>query len=69
MHDQVLNLLDDCVARLLLLRDDLAASRRVLPGERRLAVLEAIEAAEHFAAAASQAIGDPEPVALIDATH
>lgn len=53
MHNDILDLLDDTLRRLLTVRGELAAARRVLPGERRSAVLEAIEAAREFSASAS----------------
>ncbi|GIE89281.1 hypothetical protein [Actinoplanes regularis] len=59
MHDQVLALIDDCLTRMMLLRSDLAAARCVRLGERRGTVLEAIGAAEEFAASAALAIGEP----------
>ncbi len=58
MHDQMLGLLDDCVARLMTLRADLAAARCVRLGERRGLVLEAIDIADEFASSASVAIGE-----------
>jgi hypothetical protein len=58
MHDQVIGLLDDCVAKLMALRAELAAARCVRPGERRGVVVEAIDAAEEFAASAGAAIGE-----------
>jgi uncharacterized protein with PhoU and TrkA domain len=66
MHDEVLALMDDCLTRLMLMRADLAASRRVEPGERRATVLQAIAAAEQFADAAGRAIEEskPKPVVL-----
>jgi hypothetical protein len=59
MHDQVLALIDDCLAKMMLLRDDLAAARCVRLGERRGIVLDAIDTADGFAAAAALAIGEP----------
>jgi hypothetical protein len=60
MHDEVLTLFDDCVSALLRLRANLAANRRVHPGERHDAVLRAISAAEHFATAAKHAVSPAE---------
>ena len=61
MHDEVLTLIDGCVSRLLEARQELAAARRVHPGERRTAVLHAISAAEEFSAAAHRTVGEPQP--------
>ncbi|BCJ41403.1 hypothetical protein GCM10010168_55980 [Actinoplanes ianthinogenes] len=61
MHDQVLTLMDDCLNKMLLLRADLAAARCVELGERRAIALEAIDAAEVFAASAALAIGESAP--------
>ncbi|MBB2946767.1 hypothetical protein FB565_006535 [Actinoplanes lutulentus] len=60
MHDQMLTLFDDCVSSLLLLRGDLAANRRVQPGERRSTALAAIAAAERFATLATQVVTDAD---------
>ncbi|WP_221323173.1 hypothetical protein [Actinoplanes sp. L3-i22] len=59
--------MDDCLTRLTSLRAELAAARCVQLGERRGIALEAIDAAEGFATAAAQAIGEPalEPVAVL----
>ncbi|AEV87275.1 hypothetical protein ACWT_6260 [Actinoplanes sp. SE50] len=65
MHDEVLNLMDDCLTKLMVLRAELAAARRVRLGERRVAVLRAIDAAAGFAEAAALAIGEPVPPAVI----
>jgi hypothetical protein len=64
MHDEVLTLFDDCVCALIRLRGNLAANRRVEPGERHDAVLRAVAAAEHFATEARRAINPPGIVDL-----
>ncbi|GIE34326.1 hypothetical protein Ait01nite_073710 [Actinoplanes italicus] len=56
MHDEMLALFDDCIARMLDLRGDLAATRRVHPGERHSTVLTAIEVASHFASEAGRTV-------------
>ncbi|HWS38880.1 MAG TPA: hypothetical protein VN408_39835 [Actinoplanes sp.] len=56
MHDEVITLFDDCIADMMLLRAELAASRRVEPGERHTTVLAAIAAAERFALQADQTL-------------
>jgi hypothetical protein len=53
MHIDILDLLDDTLSRLLTVRGELAANRRVEPGERQTAVVEAIEAAREFSTTAS----------------
>ncbi|MEU8243380.1 hypothetical protein AB0C07_34435 [Actinoplanes missouriensis] len=53
MHNDILDLFDDYLTRLTLVRDELSAARRVLPGERLCAVEEAIEAAREFSASAA----------------
>ncbi|MBB2949051.1 hypothetical protein FB565_008856 [Actinoplanes lutulentus] len=53
MHHDILDLLDDTLTRLLHVRGELSAARRVLPGERQTAVERAIEAAEEFSASAT----------------
>jgi hypothetical protein len=50
MHDDMLTLLDAHLAHLRTLREQLAASRRVTPGERHAAALRSAEASERFAA-------------------
>jgi hypothetical protein len=60
MHDDVIAQFDACLDRLTRLRAGLTAARPVRPGERRLAVEQAIMAAEDFAASASRALaGQP----------
>lgn len=56
MHDEMITLFDDCIAGLVLLREQLAATRRVEPGERYTTVLAAIAAAERFARHADQTL-------------
>lgn len=56
MHDEMLNHFDDCITHLLRLRDQLAAVRRVAPGERHETVLAAIAVAERFALRADQTL-------------
>jgi hypothetical protein len=58
MHDDILTLLDAHLALLRAARDQLAASRRVSPGERRSAVLHAAEASERFAVQARLLLAD-----------
>lgn len=52
----MLALFDDCIAGMLKLRGDLAASRRVHPGERHRTVLTAIELASAFAGEAGRIV-------------
>ncbi|GGN71866.1 hypothetical protein GCM10010112_39520 [Actinoplanes lobatus] len=59
MHDEMMTLIDDCIARMTLLRDQLAASRRVQPGERHTTVLDAIAVAERFATEATRTVSPP----------
>ncbi|MFC7529966.1 hypothetical protein [Actinoplanes sp. GCM10030250] len=62
MHDDMLVLFDNCLARLLDLRDRLAATRCVRPGERHTTVLAAIAEAEHFASTATATVAaSPAP--------
>ncbi|SDT48129.1 hypothetical protein [Actinoplanes derwentensis] len=61
MHDEMLSHFDDCIARMLLLRDRLSAARRVEPGERHETVLAAIAVAERFAHQADQTLTKPFP--------
>jgi hypothetical protein len=56
VHDEMLALFDDCIARMLHLRDSLAATRRVHPGERHGTVLTAIEVTSHFATEAGRTV-------------
>jgi hypothetical protein len=56
VHDEMLALFDDCIARMLHLRGNLAATRRVHPGERHGTVLTAIEVTSHFAAEAGRTV-------------
>ncbi|WP_430788996.1 hypothetical protein [Actinoplanes sp. G11-F43] len=63
MHDEMLTHFDDCIAHMLLLRDRLAAARRVEPGERHATVLAAIAAAERFAVRADQTLLEVRPTA------
>lgn len=65
MHDEMLTLFDDCIAHMLILRDRLAAARRVEPGERQATVLAAIAAAEHFATAADRNLAGVRSSALV----
>jgi hypothetical protein len=58
MHTDILDLLDDTLSRLLTVRGELAATRRVKPGERQAAVVEAITAADEFAATASSLLDE-----------
>ena len=61
MHIDILDLLDDTLSRLLTVRGELAAARRVEPGERQSAVVEAIEAAREFSDSATmllEGVGD-----------
>ncbi|MEU4689263.1 hypothetical protein [Actinoplanes sp. NPDC023714] len=61
MHIDILDLLDDTLSRLLTVRGELAAARRVEPGERQSAVVEAIEVAREFTASATrllEGVGD-----------
>jgi hypothetical protein len=64
MHDEVLELFDDCIADLLILRTELAVARRVRPGERRVKVLRAVRSAERFTELASRLIEEPAPDAV-----
>jgi hypothetical protein len=64
VHDEMLALFDDCIARMLHLRDDLAATRRVHPGERHSTVLTAIEVASHFASEAGRTVTAGTPAGL-----
>ncbi|GAA3217661.1 hypothetical protein ACFO1B_46235 [Dactylosporangium siamense] len=50
MHHDILALLDAHLAHLRAARDQLAATRRVTPGERRAAVLHTVEVSERYAA-------------------
>lgn len=61
MHDEMMVLFDDCIERMLRLRGQLAASRRVHPGERQATVFDAIEVAEHFAAEATRTVRSAPP--------
>jgi hypothetical protein len=56
MHDDVIASFDDCLERLSRLRATLIEARPVHPGERRLAVEQAIITAENFATSASRAL-------------
>jgi hypothetical protein len=56
VHDEMLTLFDDCIARMLQLRADLAVARRVHPGERHEAVVSAIAVAARFASEATRTV-------------
>jgi hypothetical protein len=61
MHDDVLALVDAHLAELQVARDQLAAARRVAPGERRAAVLHSIAVSEAYVAAAYKLVAGSGP--------
>ncbi len=58
MHHDILALLDAHLAHLRAARDQLAACRRVGPGERRAAVLHTADLSERYAAQARTLLAD-----------
>jgi hypothetical protein len=61
MHHDILALLDAHLAHLYAVRNQLAACRRVAPGERRAAVLNTIDVSERYAAQARMLLAELEP--------
>lgn len=61
MHDDMLRMVDDCLSHLYVVRRELAAARRVNPGERRAAVLRAIRVAQRFTADAERLLAECDP--------
>ncbi|BBH69687.1 hypothetical protein ACTI_63720 [Actinoplanes sp. OR16] len=67
MHIDILDLLDDTLSRLLTVRGELAAARRVEPGERQTAVIEAIEVAREFSASAALLLENAQDRSRVEA--
>lgn len=58
MHYDILALLDAHLAQLRTARNQLAASRRVAPGERHTAVMTTIDVSEQYASQARTLLAD-----------
>ncbi|MFF5228900.1 hypothetical protein [Dactylosporangium sp. NPDC000521] len=58
MHHDMLALLDAYLAQLSAARDQLAATRRVAPGERRTAALHTVDISEQYASQARDLLAD-----------
>ena len=62
MHHDILTLLDAHLAQLCAARNQLAATRRVAPGERRAAVLHTIDVTERYASQARTLMAELDAV-------
>lgn len=66
MHHDILTLLDAHLAHLRAARDQLAACRRVTPGERRAAVMHTADLSERFAAQARALLAELDTASWAD---